>query len=228
MSGLDDYLYQNDVAPGTGKAIVYPTLAPLNGDSIPILLGKIAAGAGGSGGGGTGGTFNGQVSGQVGITGGVINIGSGEVTAQTLGVAVTPDEVSYSHTTGQKVSISIDQNNGAILVNDRRKERPFDSISADPYQYQNSPSNSSIASGSGIIMTLGTGEKGFIQNLGSGAIAVKRGSGASPTSLSLVLNPYTAVGMAGGQVTINDFSGPVSVASYNNTELRYIAWKVSP
>lgn len=96
-------------------------------------------------------------------------------------------------------------------------------------QLTSAPSNFAVATADGTVFTLASGEVGFIQNLDSAdALAVKRGAGASTSSLSFIL----ACGSAqddgkGGSVLIDDFVGAVSVATMTGVG-RYIAWKEAP
>lgn len=96
-----------------------------------------------------------------------------------------------------------------------------------PKQYAGVPSNFTIATVDGTVFTLAAGEVGFIQNLDTDGLAVKKGASASPTSLSLVLAAGTVADDGkGGNVQINDWVGVVSVAAMTGAA-RYIAWKQS-
>lgn len=97
-----------------------------------------------------------------------------------------------------------------------------------PKQYSGAPSTFTIATADATVFTLTAGEIGYIQNLDDAALAVKKGAGASPTSLSFVLPAGTAADDGkGGVYIINDWIGVVSVAAMTGTA-RYIAYKVSP
>ena len=92
------------------------------------------------------------------------------------------------------------------------------------YQSANEPSNSSIGTSDATVFTLAAGQIGFIQNLDDAALAVKLGTGASPTSLSCILQAGTAQDDGKGGITkITDHIGPVSVAAMSGSP-RYIAW----
>jgi len=106
-------------------------------------------------------------------------------------------------------------------------ERGSDSISADPFQYS-TVSSSSILSGSGTVFTLASGEKGFIQNLNTGALAVKYGTSASSTSFNFILNPASTLDYGGGSSQIDDYIGAVSVSPIAGaSNVRYVAYKLS-
>jgi hypothetical protein len=87
------------------------------------------------------------------------------------------------------------------------------------------PSTGTIGTTDATVFTLAEGERGFIQNLDDAALAVKLGSGASPTSLSMILQAGTAADDGkGGFVLIDTYVGAVSVAAMSGSP-RYIAWK---
>lgn len=89
------------------------------------------------------------------------------------------------------------------------------------------PSNAAIATADGTVFTLAAGEVGFIQNLDDAALAVKLGTGASTTSLSMILQAGDAASDGkGGFTYITDYVGAVSVAAMSGTA-SYIAWKRS-
>lgn len=94
-----------------------------------------------------------------------------------------------------------------------------------PTQSGNVPSNATIGTTDATVFTLAAGEIGFIQNLADAPLAVKLGAGASPSSLSFVLQAGDAAadGRA-GFYKCDDFIGPVSVAAMSGTA-SYIAWK---
>jgi len=87
------------------------------------------------------------------------------------------------------------------------------------------PSTATIATANATVFTLSPGEVGVIQNLDDAALAVKLGTGASPTSLSFILPAGTAADDGTSPpVYITDYSGAVSVAAMTG-DPRFIAWK---
>ena len=107
-----------------------------------------------------------------------------------------------------------------------------DGSSGTPYvfnsalpQFSNAPSTATVTTSAGDLFTLAAGEVGFIQNLGTNTLYVRRATGAS-TSLFhylLVANSATDAG-DGGILIIDDHVGVVSIAG---TSPRCIGWKVS-
>ena len=94
-------------------------------------------------------------------------------------------------------------------------------------QYAGVPSSFAIQTSDQTVFTLAAGEIGFIQNLHTTALAVKKGASASTTSLSLILPGGTAQDDGnGGPVIIDDWVGAVSVAAMSGSP-RYVAWKQS-
>lgn len=95
-------------------------------------------------------------------------------------------------------------------------------------QYTGAPSSSSILTSDGTVFTLAAGEVGFIQNLDDAALAVKKGAGASTTSLHMLLKGGGAADDGtGGYVVIKDWVGAVSVAAMTGSP-RFLAWKQAP
>lgn len=64
------------------------------------------------------------------------------------------------------------------------------------------------------------GVSGFIQNLSTNPLYVKRGTGASSSDFDFVLNPAPAAGQAGGEATWDNYQGTVTVAG---TAISYVA-----
>ncbi len=93
--------------------------------------------------------------------------------------------------------------------------------------YAGVPSNFTIATADATVFTLAAGEVGFIQNLhATVGLAVKKGAGASASSLNFVLPPGAATDTGGGgKETIDNWVGVVSVAAIPSGTARYIAWK---
>jgi hypothetical protein len=86
-------------------------------------------------------------------------------------------------------------------------------------------SNAAIGTTDATVFTLAEGERGFIQNLATNALAVKLGASASTSSFSMILQAGSAASDGkGGFVMIDTFTGPVSVAAMSGTA-SYIAWK---
>jgi hypothetical protein len=145
---------------------------------------------------------------------------------QIGGVAVTSTSYSPAYTAGDAAKLAVDKDSGGILSNIRKLTRVDDAISADPKQYSNAPSNFTIATADATVFTLAVGEKGFIQNLHTTALAVKRGASASTTSLNQILRGGTAQDDGIGAFTvIDDWVGVVSVAAMTGSP-RFIAWKL--
>lgn len=90
-------------------------------------------------------------------------------------------------------------------------------------------STSAIGTTDATVFTLSAGEKGWIQNLDTTALAVKLGAGASATSLNYILKAGTAADDGlGGSIAIDDWVGAVSVFDLSGgTAPRYTAWKLS-
>lgn len=94
-------------------------------------------------------------------------------------------------------------------------------------QSSGAPTNHAIQTSDGSVFTIAAGERGFIQNLDTDALAVKYGPDASPTSFSFILKAGAAADDGqGGAVTIDDWIGVVSVAAMTGAP-RFISWKVS-
>jgi hypothetical protein len=91
------------------------------------------------------------------------------------------------------------------------------------------PSSFAIQTADQTVFTLAAGEVGFIQNLSADApLAVKKGAGASTTSLNFILAKSVAASDGtGGSVQIDDWIGVVSVAKMTGTA-SYLAWKQAP
>lgn len=109
------------------------------------------------------------------------------------------------------------QNAFATVTPDTRRLR----VETAPAQHATAPSNAAIGSAADPF-TLTAGQRGFIRNLGTNALFVKLGTGASTTDFHDVL----AAGSAnddgrGAAIVIDDYTGPVTVAG---TSPRYIAW----
>lgn len=113
-----------------------------------------------------------------------------------------------------------------MLSHIRKLTRTDDAVSADPKQYSNAPSNATIATTDATVFTLAAGEKGFIQNLNTTALAVRRAAGATSSAFHRILKAGTATDDGlGGEIMIEDHIGAVSVAAMSGSP-RYIAWKV--
>jgi hypothetical protein len=97
-------------------------------------------------------------------------------------------------------------------------------------QFTGVPSNFTIATADATVFTLAAGEIGVIQNLhATVGLAVKKGAGASASSLNFVLPPGSATDTGGGgKQVIDDWVGVVSVAACPSGVARYIAWKQAP
>lgn len=96
-------------------------------------------------------------------------------------------------------------------------------------QFSGVPSSFAIRTAAGTVFTLAAGEIGFIQNLSTDALAVKKGATASTTSLSFILpGGAGASDGSGGATKIDDWAGVVSVASMTGGALSYVAWKQAP
>lgn len=95
-----------------------------------------------------------------------------------------------------------------------------------PKQSPNLPSKWTISTDStNPVFTLQPGEVGFIQNLGTTALAVAYGEVASPTNFNYLLKAGVAAadGM-GGFTTVDDFIGVVYVKEMSGSP-SFIAWK---
>lgn len=87
------------------------------------------------------------------------------------------------------------------------------------------PSNATIATADATVFTLAKKEKGFIQNLGTNPLFVRRAASASSSAFHVVLKGGSVNDDGnGGFVEIADHIGAVSVAG---TTPRFMAWKVS-
>jgi hypothetical protein len=96
-------------------------------------------------------------------------------------------------------------------------------VSSQTKQTASAPSSFTPATADASVFTLAAGEKGFIQNLGTNPLFVKRGAGATSSSFNYVLAASAEVDDGtGGSLVIDDFVGVVSVAG---TTPRFIAWK---
>lgn len=90
-------------------------------------------------------------------------------------------------------------------------------------QYSNI-TNATPVTADGTVLTIGVGQKGFIQNLDDAAVYVKYGTGASSASFSVVLKAgASANDGTGGSVVIDDWAGPVSIAAASGSP-RVICW----
>jgi hypothetical protein len=79
-----------------------------------------------------------------------------------------------------------------------------------PTQY--STATPTIAVADGTVGTLAAGQKMTLQNCGTAAVYVKRGTGASSSSFNWVLSACTAADDGlGGSVEIDDWIGAVSI-----------------
>lgn len=93
-------------------------------------------------------------------------------------------------------------------------------------QSSNAPSSFTILTATGDVFTLGAGEIGYIQNLGTNPMGVKLGTGAAPNSLSTILAAGTVNDDGrGGPMTITNWTGIVSVTTIS-AAIRYVAWKI--
>lgn len=94
-----------------------------------------------------------------------------------------------------------------------------------PKQYSTTPSSSSIrTTADGIVV--GAGQKCFIQNLSTTALGVKYGSGATTTSISLVLRAGTANDDGqGGSIEIDDFIGTITTVAMTGSP-RFVMWVI--
>lgn len=94
-------------------------------------------------------------------------------------------------------------------------------------QYAGTPTQSAVTTAAGDTFTIGAGERGFIQNLATTALAVKFGTGASSSSFNFILKAGTAQDDGqGGSVFLDDYTGVVSVAAMTGS-VRMIAWMQS-
>jgi hypothetical protein len=100
---------------------------------------------------------------------------------------------------------------------------PNTAISTAPNQYQSAPSSFAIRTTADGV-TVGAGQKVFIQNLSTTALGVKYGAGATTTSLSIVLRAGTANDDGlGGSVVIDDFIGTVTTVAMTGSP-RFLMW----
>jgi hypothetical protein len=94
-----------------------------------------------------------------------------------------------------------------------------------PVQRAGVPSSSVVRTTDGDVFTLGNGEVGYIQNLSTVALAVKMGTGASPTNLNHLLRGGTGASDGiGASLVIDYYLGVVSVAAMSGSP-SFIAWK---
>jgi hypothetical protein len=95
-------------------------------------------------------------------------------------------------------------------------------VASTTFQHLNGPSSFSVRSSAGEVATVAAGTKCFIQNLGTNALFVRRGTGATSSAFNYVLQGGGVNDDGtGGSIEIDDFVGVVSVAGSNP---RYIAW----
>lgn len=89
-------------------------------------------------------------------------------------------------------------------------------------QVSDAPSSFAVVTEASNVV-LGDGDVLSVQNLGTNPLFVKRGSGASSSSLNYVLAGGTVNDDGkGGVLVIDDFVGTVSITG---TSPRYLAWK---
>lgn len=145
---------------------------------------------------------------------------------QAGGVAVEAATYAPAYTTGDAAKLPIDKDSGGLLTHTRKLTRTDDAVASDPKQYSNAPSNATIATTDATVFTLAAGEKGFIQNLHTTALAVRRAASATTTAFHTILRGGTGTDDGiGATITISDHIGAVSVAALTGSP-RYIAWKV--
>lgn len=91
-------------------------------------------------------------------------------------------------------------------------------------QYTAAPDTATIETSGGDVFTLAAGEKGFVQNLGTNPLYVRKATGATSSAFHYALAAgAVADDGTGGSVEIDDHVGVVSVAG---TSPRFLAWKV--
>lgn len=148
-----------------------------------------------------------MISGQAGVAG-----GSG-VTGATVQRVVLATDVALPAGTNLLGKTGIDQTT------------PGSTNGVQTKQYAGVPSSFAIQTSDQTVFTLAAGEIGFVQNLHTTALAVKKGASASTTSLSFILPGGTAQDDGkGGPIMIDDWVGVVSVAAMSGSP-RYVAWK---
>lgn len=102
---------------------------------------------------------------------------------------------------------------------------PALSLSVGGAQWAGVPSSFAAQTADQTVFTLAAGERGFIQNLDTDALAVKLGASATSSSYSMILKACTgAADGSGGSITIENWVGAVSVAAMTGAA-SYIAWK---
>lgn len=95
-----------------------------------------------------------------------------------------------------------------------------------PRQSSVVPASFAFQTADQTVFTLAAGERGFIQNCDTDALAVKHGASASPTSLTMILGACAVADDGkGGTVIIDDWIGAVSVAAMTGAA-RYLAHKI--
>lgn len=99
------------------------------------------------------------------------------------------------------------------------------SIAITAKQFQSAPSSFAIRTSADGI-TVGAGQKVFIQNLSTTALGVKYGAGATTSSISLVLRAGTANDDGqGGSVIIDDFIGTITTVAMTGSP-RFVMWVI--
>lgn len=130
-----------------------------------------------------------------------------------------------TYTVGDRAAFHTDLH-GNLLVNDRKKTRTDDAISADPKQYT-TVSSATPVTADGTVLTLAAGEKGVIQNLDDAAVYVKLGATASSSSFNFVLPAGSAANDGTSPpYQIDDYIGVVSIAAATGSP-RVSAYKLS-
>ena len=90
------------------------------------------------------------------------------------------------------------------------------------------PSNFAVQTSDQTVFTLAAGERGFIQNLHTTALAVKFGASGTTINYSMILSGGTAQDDGKGEkLVIYDEIGTVSVAAMTGAP-RYMSWKQAP
>lgn len=98
-------------------------------------------------------------------------------------------------------------------------------ITVGSRQYSSAPSSFAIRTSADGI-TVGAGQKVFIQNLSTTALGVKYGAGATTSSISLVLRAGTANDDGqGGSVIIDDFIGTITTVAMTGSP-RFVMWVI--
>ena len=92
-------------------------------------------------------------------------------------------------------------------------------------QFSATPSSAAIQTSGGDVFTLVAGEKGFVQNLGTNPLFIRRATGASSSALHCVL----AGGGANddGTVAAIEIDDYIGVVSATGTSPRFVAWKLT-